>query len=149
MNAPTLYDRFIVPEGHRKVAFVPDTKVASAGTFTVQREDHTLGNLIRMCGRRGARVRLAHARPRASPKMQARLAAPAARRQLHTDDKVLFAGYQLPHPLVNELKIKARARGRQPRCRAARLRRIPHALLTAVARTAADPDAAGRQDRGR
>jgi hypothetical protein len=52
MNAPTLYDRFIVPEGQRKVSFVPDTKVASAGTFTVQREDHTLGNLIRMCGRR-------------------------------------------------------------------------------------------------
>ena len=49
MNAPTLYDRFIVPEGKRKVAFEADTKVASAGTFTVQREDHTLGNLIRMC----------------------------------------------------------------------------------------------------
>jgi RNA polymerase Rpb3/Rpb11 dimerisation domain len=30
------------------------------------------------------------------------------RRQLHTDDKVLFAGYQMPHPLVNEMKIKAR-----------------------------------------
>jgi DNA-directed RNA polymerase II subunit RPB11 len=51
MNAPTLYDRFIVPEGKRKVAFEADTKVASAGTFTVQREDHTLGNLIRMCVR--------------------------------------------------------------------------------------------------
>ncbi len=49
MNAPTLYDRFIVPEGKRKVEFQADTKVASAGTFTVQREDHTLGNLIRMC----------------------------------------------------------------------------------------------------
>jgi DNA-directed RNA polymerase II subunit RPB11 len=52
MNAPTLYDRFIVPEGQRKVSFVAETKVASAGTFTVQREDHTLGNLIRMCVRR-------------------------------------------------------------------------------------------------
>jgi DNA-directed RNA polymerase II subunit RPB11 len=49
MNAPALHDRFIVPEGMRKVDFVPDTKVVSAGTFTVQREDHTLGNLIRMC----------------------------------------------------------------------------------------------------
>jgi hypothetical protein len=35
MNAPTLYDRFIVPEGQRKVAFVAETKVASAGTFTM------------------------------------------------------------------------------------------------------------------
>jgi len=43
MNAPTLYDRFIVPEGKRKVSFAADTKVESAGTFTVQREDHTLG----------------------------------------------------------------------------------------------------------
>ena len=49
MNAPTLYDRFIVPEGKRKVAFAADTKVESAGTFTIQREDHTLGNIIRMC----------------------------------------------------------------------------------------------------
>ena len=56
MNAPTLYDRFIVPEGQRKVAFVAETKVASAGTFTVQREDHTLGNLIRMCVRRARRT---------------------------------------------------------------------------------------------
>jgi hypothetical protein len=30
-------------------------------------------------------------------------------RQLHSDDKVIFAGYQMPHPLVNEMKIKARA----------------------------------------
>jgi DNA-directed RNA polymerase subunit L len=37
-----------------------------------------------------------------------------ARRQLHSDDKVIFAGYQLPHPLVNELKIKARARACVP-----------------------------------
>lgn len=31
-----------------RVAFKPDTKVANAGTFTVQREDHTVGNLVRM-----------------------------------------------------------------------------------------------------
>lgn len=49
MNAPTLYDRFIVPEGSRKVTFSADTKVTNAGTFVIQREDHTLGNLIRMC----------------------------------------------------------------------------------------------------
>ena len=68
MNAPTLYDRFIIPEGQRKVTFVPDTKVASAGTFTVQREDHTLGNLIRMCVRSRARPAAAH--PAASTQHQ-------------------------------------------------------------------------------
>jgi DNA-directed RNA polymerase subunit L len=124
MNAPTLYDRFIVPEGQRKVAFVAETKVASAGTFTVQREDHTLGNLIRMCVRAACAAAGGAALGRASRSIRtlncgcARL----ARRQLHSDDKVIVAGYQLPHPLVNELKIKARARGARtypPRCRRA------------------------------
>ena len=31
-----------------RVVFKPDTKVANAGTFTIQREDHTVGNLVRM-----------------------------------------------------------------------------------------------------
>lgn len=31
-----------------RAAFKPDTKVANAGTFTIQREDHTVGNLVRM-----------------------------------------------------------------------------------------------------
>jgi DNA-directed RNA polymerase II subunit RPB11 len=30
------------------VAYKPDTKVANAGSFTIQREDHTVGNLVRM-----------------------------------------------------------------------------------------------------
>jgi DNA-directed RNA polymerase II subunit RPB11 len=30
------------------VEFRPDTKVANAGTFIIQREDHTVGNLVRM-----------------------------------------------------------------------------------------------------
>jgi hypothetical protein len=62
MNAPTLYDRFIVPEGKRKVSFAADTKVESAGTFTVQREDHTLGT----CGawlRQGRGLRLERPTP--------------------------------------------------------------------------------------
>ena len=60
-----------------------------------------------------------------------------ARRQLHSDDKVIFAGYQMPHPLVNELKIKARA----PRTTALRLA----CLTLVVAASRADPDAAGQQ----
>lgn len=32
----------------RRISYAKDTKVVNAGTFTVQREDHTLGHLIRM-----------------------------------------------------------------------------------------------------
>ena len=49
MNAPQLYERFIIPAGKRKVEVQQDTKVMNAATFTVLREDHTLGNMIRMC----------------------------------------------------------------------------------------------------
>ena len=137
MNAPALYDRFIVPDGQRKVSFVQETKVASAGTFTVLREDHTLGNLIRMCGRRacGAQPRRGPSAARARTRCpNLRLRSSFARRQLHSDDKVIFAGYQLPHPLVNELKIKARA----PRTTTLRL-----PSLTGRATSCADSDAAG------
>jgi hypothetical protein len=35
------------PNSYR-IAFEIDTKVANAGTFVLQREDHTIGNLLRM-----------------------------------------------------------------------------------------------------
>ncbi|KAL4421738.1 hypothetical protein ABPG77_002354 [Micractinium sp. CCAP 211/92] len=48
MNAPDRQEKFVVPDGVKKVAFQPDTKVANAGSFVIQREDHTIGNLVRM-----------------------------------------------------------------------------------------------------
>ena len=48
MNQPSRADRFVLPEGERKLTFERDTKVENAGTFVLQREDHTLGNLLRM-----------------------------------------------------------------------------------------------------
>ncbi|KAG0585793.1 hypothetical protein M758_2G038700 [Ceratodon purpureus] len=48
MNAPDRYERFVVPEGMKKVAYERDMKVMNAATFTVEREDHTIGNVIRM-----------------------------------------------------------------------------------------------------
>lgn len=33
----------------RRISFERDTKVTNAGTFTIQREDHTIGNAIRWC----------------------------------------------------------------------------------------------------
>ncbi|AEE78890.1 DNA-directed RNA polymerase, RBP11-like protein [Arabidopsis thaliana] len=74
MNAPERYERFVVPEGTKKVSYDRDTKIINAASFTVEREDHTIGNIVRM--------------------------------QLHRDENVLFAGYQLPHPLKYKIIVR-------------------------------------------
>jgi DNA-directed RNA polymerase II subunit RPB11 len=48
MNQPDRYERFVLPENAKKLEYVPDTKLENAGTYTVEREDHTLGNMVRM-----------------------------------------------------------------------------------------------------
>lgn len=48
MNAPDRFDRFVVPENLKKVAYSKDSKLNNAGTLVFQREDHTIGNLLRV-----------------------------------------------------------------------------------------------------
>ena len=48
MNQPSRAEKFVLPDGVRKLTFTRDTKVANAGTFIVQKEDHPLGNTVRM-----------------------------------------------------------------------------------------------------
>ncbi|KAJ1687043.1 hypothetical protein LUZ63_018433 [Rhynchospora breviuscula] len=48
MNAPDRYERFVVPDGTKKISYERDTKIVNAGSFTVEREDHTIGNIVRM-----------------------------------------------------------------------------------------------------
>lgn len=48
MNAPNRSDAYLLPEGAQKVTYEKDTKISNAGKFTILREDHTIGNLIRM-----------------------------------------------------------------------------------------------------
>jgi len=48
MNAPDRYERFVVPEGTKKVSYERDTKIVNAASFTIECEDHTIGNIIRM-----------------------------------------------------------------------------------------------------
>eukprot|EP01097_Dermamoeba_algensis_P004579 TRINITY_DN296_c0_g1_i4.p1 TRINITY_DN296_c0_g1~~TRINITY_DN296_c0_g1_i4.p1 ORF type:complete len:122 (-),score=26.28 TRINITY_DN296_c0_g1_i4:190-555(-) len=48
MNLPDKFDLFVLPEGVKKVELQKDTKIQNAALFTVQKEDHTVGNLIRM-----------------------------------------------------------------------------------------------------
>lgn len=50
MNAPERASAFLLDEdnGEVKITYTPDTKVTNAGTFRLNKEDHTVGNLFRM-----------------------------------------------------------------------------------------------------
>jgi len=47
MNAPPTFESFLLFEGEKKIIIKKDTKVPNACLFTVNKEDHTLGNMIR------------------------------------------------------------------------------------------------------
>eukprot|EP00501_MAST-03F_sp_TOSAG23-6_P000290 GSMAST32.ASY1.ANO1.297.1 assembled CDS len=76
MNAPDRLEAIVLDEeaGEKKITFTRDPGLANAATFTLLKEDHTLGNIIRM--------------------------------ELLRDTENMFAGYKVPHPLVNDLEIK-------------------------------------------
>ncbi|XP_064612742.1 DNA-directed RNA polymerase II subunit RPB11-a-like [Liolophura sinensis] len=46
MNAPPTFESFLLFEGENKITIEKDTKVPNAALFTVNKEDHTLGNMI-------------------------------------------------------------------------------------------------------
>lgn len=48
MNAPNSFESFLLFDGESKIVMEKDTKVPNACIFTVNKEDHTLGNMIRM-----------------------------------------------------------------------------------------------------
>ena len=47
-NRPERFDLFTLQSGQRKVTYEAEQNVADAGTFHILKEDHTLGNLLRM-----------------------------------------------------------------------------------------------------
>nr|XP_054749343.1 DNA-directed RNA polymerase II subunit RPB11-a-like [Lytechinus pictus] len=47
MNAPPTFESFILFDGEKKIIIEKDTKVPNAAIFTVNKEDHTLGNMLR------------------------------------------------------------------------------------------------------
>lgn len=61
MNAPERASSFLLDEdnGEVKITYVSDTKVSNAGMFTLNKEDHTMGNLLRMQLLRDPSVRFA------------------------------------------------------------------------------------------
>mmetsp|Transcript_46185 Transcript_46185/g.90195 ORF Transcript_46185/g.90195 Transcript_46185/m.90195 type:complete len:128 (+) Transcript_46185:200-583(+) len=60
-NRPERTEAFLLDEdaGEVKITYAQDTKVTNAGTFILNREDHTLGNLLRMQLLRDPSVRFA------------------------------------------------------------------------------------------
>ena len=47
MNAQERYEKFVLPEDVNKVSVEKDPKITNAIAITVEREDHTIGNLVR------------------------------------------------------------------------------------------------------
>ncbi|KAL8857086.1 MAG: hypothetical protein Q9178_006378 [Gyalolechia marmorata] len=46
-NVPNRFELFLLGDGEKKVVEEPDTRVQSASVFTFNKEDHTLGNMLR------------------------------------------------------------------------------------------------------
>nr|CAG4635869.1 EOG090X0L4K [Artemia franciscana] len=47
MNAPPTFESFILYEGEKKITKENDGRIPNASIFTINKEDNTLGNLIR------------------------------------------------------------------------------------------------------
>uniref|UniRef100_A0AC34R7A8 DNA-directed RNA polymerase RBP11-like dimerisation domain-containing protein n=1 Tax=Panagrolaimus sp. JU765 TaxID=591449 RepID=A0AC34R7A8_9BILA len=47
MNAPASFESFLLFEGDKKIEIEKDTKVPNAAIFKFNKEDHTLGNLLK------------------------------------------------------------------------------------------------------
>ncbi|KAK4500118.1 hypothetical protein PRZ48_008304 [Zasmidium cellare] len=75
----TRYESFILGDDEKKVEVEPETRVPNAAMFTFNKEDHTLGNLLRA--------------------------------KLVKSQHVLFAGYQVPHPLFATFKLRVQTDG--------------------------------------
>jgi len=47
MNAPPTFESFLLYDGEKKITREQDTKVPNAAIFTMNKEDHTVGNMVR------------------------------------------------------------------------------------------------------
>lgn len=47
MNTPATSESFLLGDDEKKVIVEKDTKVPNAAVFTFNKEDHTLGNLLK------------------------------------------------------------------------------------------------------
>ncbi|KAE9416205.1 hypothetical protein Angca_006059, partial [Angiostrongylus cantonensis] len=47
INAPVAFESFLIFDGERKFSIENDTKVPNTAVFTINKEDRTLGNLLK------------------------------------------------------------------------------------------------------
>ena len=106
MNAPNRKDSIIVPEGFSKISAAVDGKMANATTYKFMREDHTLGQLLRMELLRDPAVRFAgykHPHPlendivvkvQAAPGSTPNAVVEAALRRLETEFTVMQTAFR-------------------------------------------------------
>lgn len=92
---------------------VADTKVQNAATFTMLGEEHTIGNVVRMCVRFTTFSGGDSSRCRCSSCTISPLTLLRPSRELIADENVLFVGYQIPHPLMHEMKVRVSPRARR------------------------------------
>ncbi|KAH8066501.1 RNA polymerase II [Aureococcus anophagefferens] len=57
MNAPDRIDSYVLADGEKKMVYANDEKIPNAGTFTIAKETHTVGNLLQMQVLRNNQVR--------------------------------------------------------------------------------------------
>ena len=48
MNAPERHQCYLLDDDEKRMTYAADERVRNAGTFTINKEDHTVGNLLRM-----------------------------------------------------------------------------------------------------
>jgi len=77
INAPDPTEHFLLADGEKKVVVEADSRSKNTVILTLNKEDHTIGNLLRT--------------------------------KLLTDDRTIFAGYRMPHPLINHALVRIRA----------------------------------------
>eukprot|EP00505_MAST-04D_sp_SCG-Rhode-Island_P006095 Stramenopile-MAST_4_protein_6095 len=46
MNAPERKSSFVLDRGQRKITYEADTRIENGGNFVINKEDHTIGNLL-------------------------------------------------------------------------------------------------------
>ena len=48
MNAPERSELWVLQDGEKKLTVNKDTKIVNTANFVIKKEDHTMGNLLRM-----------------------------------------------------------------------------------------------------
>lgn len=98
-----------IPRGplDRRLEFRKDTKQPNAGTFVLQREDHTVGNLVRCMLHRDEHVVFAGYRQDLPPSR------PYAYMPSAPSSSLCAALGRIPHPLKHEMHVRVQTDGTQ------------------------------------